>query len=203
MDTDGPVPLTYLPVRFRRRQLISPPNAIGWAAFDAMAVMLCLSLHLGPTPLALLGALNALAATCLAVAAWRGWTFEVRVEGDMLVLASPRMPAISVPVADVRRVTYIRSTSDAASWYELDVRGRGRLRVEADLLQPIGPVRAAVTSANSAVRFVDRPDNECGGCGEPIWTVTRLPGGLTMTVDQPRDRCPVCGASVPRPGQFA
>jgi hypothetical protein len=203
MDTDGPVPLTYLPVRFRRRQLISPPNAIGWAAFDAMAVMLCLSLHLGRTPLALLGALNALAGTCLAVAAWRGSTFEVRVEGDMLVLASPRMPAISVPVADVRRATYVRSTSDAASWYELDVRGRGRLRVEADLLQPIGPVRAAVTSANPAVRFVERPDNECGACGEPIWTVARLPGGMTMTMDQPRDRCLACGAKVPRPGQFA
>jgi hypothetical protein len=129
-----------------------------------------------------------------------GWAAECRVEGDHLWFAAENVPPTNVPVADI--VSIDRVDVGEGYDFELSVRGKGRMRVAADVFQPIEPLREALLARNPDIHFGQRDGIICGACGGFVFPPGSMPRMSQVIRLWRVGRCPVCGEPFPKYGRF-
>ena len=86
--------------------------------------------------------------------------------------------------------------------FELNVRGKGRMKVAADVFQRIESLREALLAINTDIQFGQRDGSICGLCRGSIFP----PGGMPSIRDIVRITrggvCPLCGEPFPKYGRF-
>lgn len=131
---------------------------------------------------------------------WYGWAAECRVEGDHLCFTAENLPPTSVVVADI--VSIDRVEVGDGHHFELSVCGKGRMRVAADVFQPIDPLRDVLLAKNPHIRFGRRDGIICGACGGSVFPPGTVPRMSEVIRLWRRGVCPRCGEPFPTDGRF-
>jgi hypothetical protein len=197
--------LAYMPVTYRRRQtqaltafctavvfavaavgfdkyLATPPVGQGIVAIQILLVVVFLFV-------ALLGLAGKI-------------TYECRIEGDQLVLVNPRFGERAIVIDEIVEIVSVSGLGDTASWFEINIRDVGRLKVEYPAMSPLAPLKERLKAINPGIRFTGRNSDRCHACLGPIWPV-----GVPFTFRSAArfsagGKCGSCGAAVPRYDQF-
>lgn len=106
----------------------------------------------------------------------------------------------SVHVADI--VSIDRVDLGDGYHFELSVRGKGRMKVAADVFQPIEPLREALTAMNPDIQFNRRDGNLCGSCGGSIYPADSMPSIAKIIRVSRGGVCPICGEPFSKFGRF-
>ena len=139
--------------------------------------------------------------TVLMLCAYRyDWYAECRVEGDRLWIMANYVLPRSVPVADIVSIDKVGWSNEYD--FVLTVRGKGRMKVEKAVFEPIKPLREALLAINRDIQFGERHDGRCGACGGLIFPPGSDPsiGGFARLWRS--GVCPLCGEPFPKFGRF-
>jgi hypothetical protein len=199
MTGEPPPTLDYVTVRYRHRA--GPPMALLVLLIGA-ALMLALlwwrgiavprwgqALAVGiPAALLVLTGLPALRSEC-------------RVEGNSLWFRFGGRRPISVPLDNVIAIDRIEMP-ERGTTYELVVRDRGRMAVQADVFEPIEPLKSAVHEVNPGVRFGTHSGVHCRSCGAELFPPGWRPGLVESFRFLRQPTCPACGKPYGRAGRF-